>query len=89
MNALIYLRMETSVMTGECLQRLHLLRGFALNAGYEVSEVWPVHSLAEGRVHRTQWANARMDLSARRFDVIVYWDDTQDAPATFTVPEGS
>jgi hypothetical protein len=88
-TALIYLRMETSVMTGDCLQRLHVLRGFALDAGYEISEVWPVHSTPEGRRHRTQWSNARLDLAARRFNAIVFWDDTRDAPATFTLPEGS
>jgi hypothetical protein len=80
MNALIYLRTETPVITGEDLERLDLMRPYALAAGYTVTEVWPVYAPFESPTDIKHWTNARQDLEEGRFDAIVFWHEGQGTP---------
>lgn len=82
MSAMIYLRMDQSVMTEGDLERLDLLRRFAEDAGYEITEVWPVAADFESPKDVMQWANARLDLAEGRFDVIVHWHEKEGVPYT-------
>jgi hypothetical protein len=78
MNALIYLPIQTPVMTGEDLERLHTLYLHAKACDYTVTEVWPVVDLEDkGNTHNS-WYNAQQDLTEGRFDVILLWDHSID-----------
>lgn len=80
MNALIYLATQTPVITGEDLERLDLLRRYARECQYTVTEVWPVCDPfnAPGEPAQRKWA--RQALKDVRFDAIVYWNASENTP---------
>jgi hypothetical protein len=84
MNALIYLRMQTPVMTGEDLARLAVLRQYAVDTGYDIVEAWPVFDPFDSVDPAKQWYDAQQDLADNRFDVIVLWHEDNGMPDTLT-----
>jgi hypothetical protein len=84
MNALIYLRMQTPVMTGEDLARLAVLRQYAVDTGYDIVEAWPVYDPYNAPGGPREWYDAKQDLSEGRFDVIVLWHEDFGVPDTYT-----
>ncbi|MET9915195.1 hypothetical protein ABZZ74_52705 [Streptomyces sp. NPDC006476] len=84
MKALLYLRIDGSVMAGPDLERLLLLRQHALDAGYTVAQVWPVYNPEDvPSIHASYWFQARKAVKDHRFNVLVSWDGINDRPVTF------
>lgn len=82
--AMIYLRTEHDWLSAEDLERLDTMRRYALDAGWQIRNAWPVKDPRENPGQPRDWALACKQLKRGRIDVIVYWDEHQGAPLTRT-----
>lgn len=79
-TAIIYLRMDGPVMTGQDLDRLMRLRTFAISKEYVVKEVWPVHGAFCTDEEKAAWEEAKGALEAGECTALVYWHETAKHP---------